>query len=448
MLYDELEAWAENGRLPFHMPGHKRRGSGHYDEWFRHDITEIPGFDCLGEASGILKEAQERAAELYGADRSFYLVNGSTAGILAAISAAVSRGGCILMQRSCHYSACHAALLRDLDVVWLYDDDGPIELKDVKYAMFENPDIEAVFLTSPSYDGESLPLREIAEYVHFLGKPLIVDSAHGAHFGLAEGLPASAVAEGADYTIMSLHKTLPAPNPAALLHIKGEMADEEKVKDFLKIYQTSSPSYPLMAAMDDCIGLMKKEGAKLFEDFLKRRKSLDEKLKGLEHIRIPGLSDPGLDPCKLALYPENGDGDKLAEGLHREGIEYEMGSADHVLLILTIADGDEEFEILAEAMKRVDAECSGRRRVYLQDPVVRPMIAALMSEAAEEEYSWEELRNCEGAVSAGFIYEYPPGRPLIVPGEVFMREELEYIRKRSDRLTGVKDGKIRVVDEG
>ena len=191
-----MEKYSQEGAYPFHMPGHKRNVEGvapFLAQWFARDLTEIPGMDDLHEPEGILKEAQERAAALYGAQQSFFLVNGSTAGVLAAISAAVRKGGTILMQRASHRSAYHAVQLRYLKVRYLYGKSSETEsgsmaygigrvvtLEEIRQAVEADPAVEAVFLTSPSYDGFSADLARIADYLHVKDIPLLVDAAHGA----------------------------------------------------------------------------------------------------------------------------------------------------------------------------------------------------------------------------------------------------------------------------
>ena len=185
-----LYQYSRSDFYPFHMPGHKRQVQNEYlCNPYAVDITEITDFDNLHHAEGILKENQDMAASLYHTEKSWFLINGSTGGILAAVSACTSRGGKLLMARNCHKAVYHAAYLRGLETVYLYPSyepfcglNGGISSIDVKKALQENPDTEAVILTSPSYDGVVSDIRKIAELVHSRGIPLLVDEAHGAHF--------------------------------------------------------------------------------------------------------------------------------------------------------------------------------------------------------------------------------------------------------------------------
>ena len=274
-LFEKLSAYGASDCYPYHMPGHKRRlKTDTMRELAQIDITEIDGFDNLHDAQGILKRIQEEAAATYGAEESFFLVNGSTAGILSAISTAVSPGGKILMVRGAHKSAYHAAYLRDLQIAYLWPGVHPLfgcnlpaTAKEVEEALQQTPDVQAVFIVSPTYEGLAADVKSIAEAAHKRNIPLIVDEAHGAHLGFDGRWPESSVRQGADLVIQSLHKTLPAPTQTAILHVNRKLVDRCRLRRFLGIYQTSSPSYIFMAAMEDAIATTSANREKLFGDF-------------------------------------------------------------------------------------------------------------------------------------------------------------------------------------
>ena len=266
-LYKELENYGNSDFYPFHMPGHKRnKACVEGDFPIERDITEIDGFDDLHHSEGILLEAQNALSRLYGTKRSFFSVNGSTAGLLAAISASVKKGGRILTARNCHKAVYHAIYLRDLVPTYIYpqsDSDlginGAISVSRVERYLEENPKIEAVLITSPTYDGVVSDVRQIAEAAHKHGIPLIVDEAHGAHFRFSDYFPVSATDLGADVVIQSFHKTLPAMTQTAVLHLCSERVSEKLIRRFLGIYETSSPSYILMSSLDACVAKLEKE---------------------------------------------------------------------------------------------------------------------------------------------------------------------------------------------
>ena len=249
-LYKELERYGDLDYYPYHMPGHKRRQLGEIPEQLlKTDITEIDGFDNLHQAEGILKEAQELAGRLYGAEETFYLVNGSTCGILSAISAALPVGGHLLMARGCHKSVYHAAYLRKLKLSYLYPKRLPefgfseaVTAEQVREALEQESDIGAVLIVSPTYEGRIADVKAIADEVHAKGLPLIVDEAHGAHLGFADGFASGSCQAGADLVIHSVHKTLPAMTQTALLHVNGGRIDRDLLKRFLRIYHSISMS--------------------------------------------------------------------------------------------------------------------------------------------------------------------------------------------------------------
>ena len=477
-LLEQIEEYSKKGVYPFHMPGHKRNGKGmppFFAQWFARDFTEIPGLDDLHAPEGILREAQERAASLYGAQQSFFLVNGSTAGVLAAVSAAVTKGGTILMQRASHRSAYHAVQLRELKVRYLYGRQAEcgaagrvglgVDAEEVREAVERDPQVEAVFLTSPSYDGFSSDLAGIAAYLHSRNIPLIVDAAHGAHLGFSEYLPKSALQEGADVVVMSVHKTLPAPTQTALLHLGSERVPAERIQRFLSIYQTSSPSYLLMASIDDCVERVSDWDASVWKDFYERRKRLSERLHRLKRIgiwdcfgrsNIPGSHGRNPETGKILVFPPDGkSGVALGEWLAAEGVQCEMALPAYVLLICTVCDTEEGYGKLAEALEKLD-----RKPEILQDvrragekndtqPSAEPGVSVIredclrkyMTETAEQEKELtiaeaaelpaEKLPISEaaGRISSGFVSVYPPGQPLLVPGETITVGKAEKLKE-------------------
>ena len=217
-LYKKLEEYGKSDYYPFHMPGHKRNMDSSAASFpFDRDITEIHGFDNLHHAEGVIRDAQEYAAQIYGTQRCFFSVNGSTAALLAAISACVDKGGKILMARNCHKAVYHGLYIRDLHPIYIYPHEdsrlginGGISPSCVERYIEENQDIQAVLITSPTYDGVVSDVKSIARSVHKYGISLIVDEAHGAHFHFSDYFPVSAAELGADIVVQSFHKTLPA----------------------------------------------------------------------------------------------------------------------------------------------------------------------------------------------------------------------------------------------
>ena len=378
-LDEALYEYSEKDYYPFHMPGHKREFCPEtLKNPYKVDITEIDGFDNLHHAEGILLEAQRRAASLYGASESWYLVNGSTAGILSAVSACTSRGGEILMARNCHKAAYHAAYLRGLKTHYLFPQadrivglNGGISPEDVTDMLEMHSGIQAILITSPTYDGVVSDVKKIAEAAHACHVPLIVDEAHGAHFPFSEAFPVSATACGADVVIHSLHKTLPSLTQTALLHRNSERVSADKLRRFLGIYQSSSPSYLFMAGMDACLRLMQGEGRELFDEYTIRLGDCRERLAGLKNLHllekgeITGLGFVyDLDESKMVVSTANTsiDGAKLHEILlERYHLQMEMAASQYVIALTSVMDTEEGFARLEKALLEIDKELEGAR---------------------------------------------------------------------------------------
>jgi arginine/lysine/ornithine decarboxylase len=360
-IRNSLESLAAGDLYPFHMPGHKRQMPG---PWYAHDISEITGFDNLHCPTGILADAQKKAAALYGAKESYYLINGSTVGVLAAVSAVFRERGAaqkLLLARNSHVCASNAAYLNRLETTYL---DPPIDEETgiargvsaelVAKHLDSDPDIEAVFVTSPTYEGAVSDIAGIAAIVHRHNIPLIVDEAHGAHFGFHPAFPPSSVQAGADLVVHGLHKTLPALTQTALLHKCSARVDSEHLQKFLHIFQSTSPSYPRMAGIEACLDLIKEQGEGLFAEFLAMRERFVDRISQLAHIRLAPLVD---DPCKLVFIGKDCvlDGPGLAQTLHdRYRLEMEKAEKHYVIAIITIMDKAEGLERLAAALGEID----------------------------------------------------------------------------------------------
>ena len=335
-LRERLRTYGEGNAYPFHMPGHKRQKQQGSLFPYDLDITEIDGFDNLHHAEGILEEAMERAAKLWGSRKSFFLVNGSSSGLLAGIRAVTKRGDKVLMARGCHRAVYHAVELCGLHPVYMQAEwveemqiSGSIQLETVEKHLQEHPDCKLVILTSPTYEGVVSDIAEIAKVAHRYGAYLLVDEAHGAHLGFSKGFPDTSVHLGADVVVQSLHKTLPCPTQTAILHVCTEQVDVTEVGRQLSVFQTSSPSYVFMAEIDGCVSLLEQKRESLFAAYERRLASFYEKMEKLEHIRLcqPEVSPAvfGHDRGKLLFFTGNSNlsGVELAEIL-RERYELEI----------------------------------------------------------------------------------------------------------------------------
>lgn len=445
-IREELLMHGEAGNYPFHMPGHKRHWEVFADA-AKYDITEIAGFDNLHHARGLLREAQERAAELYGSSRCFYLVNGSTCGLLAAISAAAEKHGTVLIARNCHRAVYHALLLRELAVEYLdpvitgTDLQGQVTPEQVRRALAGHPGIAAIVITSPTYEGIVSEIRGIAEAAHEKGVPLIVDEAHGAHLGFGGGFPENAVRLGADIVIMSLHKTLPSFTQTALLHLNTDRIDAEKIAFYLSVFETSSPSYLFMAGMDSCIGWLRREKEAAFARYRERLDRFYREVSDLERLHVmtgDDLSDSeaaAWDDSKIVIFSDRAglSGEALAGALRSEyHLEMEMASFSYVLGMTSVMDEEEGFGRLSAALHEIDGSLPGgfeKKKPFTARLYRRRERKMEMYEAWERTARFVPFQEADGAIAAEMIFLYPPGIPVIVPGEVIRRELLEDLRE-------------------
>lgn len=495
-LYEALVRYSDSDYYPYHMPGHKRnREAGAMAGYYGIDITEIDGFDNLHHADSILKEAQKRANRLYGNEdtETYYLVNGSTCGVLASVMAVTGKGDEILISRNCHKSVYHAAILQELQLRYYYPPilgmygicDG-VDAEEIDRLLMQYPDCRAVVITSPTYEGIISDVRAVADAVHAQDKVLIVDEAHGAHLGLYEN-PPGAIAGGADLVIHSLHKTLPAMTQTALLHVQGERVNRGKLAGYLSLLQTSSPSYVLMASMDSCIRYLETEGAERYAYMQGQYDNFCRKTEKCRYIRIGDIKSvhkpcsssacvgkemrtstakaketeemaegvwrtvfedtvgkkhhmTGWDIGKLVIHVQDNllGGQQLYDLLRDDyHLQMEMAAGNYVLAMMTIMDTEEGWQRLADALCRIDDRIEAGEFAESRESIaewkdsladINNGGAAEMSGSMTAAKAWlgkrEEVLLAEsaGRVAADFINLYPPGIPLVVPGEVVRKE--------------------------
>ena len=465
ILQDQLKSYCADGPYPMHMPGHKRNLSPGPGLPYDFDVTEVEGTDDLHRADGILKEAMERTGKLYGSRRTWYLTCGSTCGNLAMMYAAIPRGSEVILARNCHKSVFHGAELLGLTVHWLMPEKlpdfgipGSVRPESVEKMLRQYPRSRAVFLTSPTYEGIGSDIESIAELVHREGKLLLVDEAHGAHFGLFHGsaaggyFPDSAVQLGADLAVQSAHKTLPSLTQTAWLHLGSDRISEEAVEQGLSVFETSSPSYPLLASLDGCTGLLAKEGPELFGKWEKRIDGIRAKAGEWKNLRILGPEDAEADRQAVfsldfgkflirdAFFRKSGR--ELEEFLRREELlEPEMSCGRNVLLMTSCGDSEEGFERLFHALEHLNAWLGEQKSGAAETEKCReegmPVLSeerqtVPLGEAAQRALHGKArkilLEQAEGEISAEYVMAYPPGIPLLIPGERISAEDIRTIR--------------------
>ena len=426
-LYEELEAYTRRGIYPFHMPGHK--GNARFlppVSWAALDVTELENTDNLHDPTGCIKETKRRIANLCGADESFLLINGSTSGIIAAIMATCDDGDVIAVDRNCHRSVYSGMVLSGAYPAYFWPGGLGFSEK-----------ARAVIVTSPTYEGNVLDIKKVAESAHRQGAILIVDEAHGAHFPLHEIFPKNALSQGADIVITSFHKTLPAFSQSAAVHVQGSRVNIGRLRQALSMIQTSSPSYLIMAATDYMLNKLQSEKSH-FEEYVENLLALR---KDIGNFLIP--TD---DISKLLINATNG-----RELEHEFKIAFELVTNCNQLAITTVADTKEGFDRLKVALGQKGVKgtsplagrlCAGGTRLAVSGSELcasgtrlvvsgsdfgaepqgldLPEIVLSPKESLNKKNKktkTSKLSESIGEVSGGFIAPFPPGIPLLAPGE-------------------------------
>jgi arginine decarboxylase len=465
------------------MPGHKLAKGVPYElaqDVLKLDVTEVEGTDNLHYPEGIIKQAQDLAAEAFGADRTFFLVNGSTCGIQAAILSTCSRGQKIIIGRDSHKSVVAGLILSGAKPVYVYPEyncefgiTGEITAYSIERALSENPDAAAVLITRPNYYGICSDIEAISKIVHSSGKILIVDEAHGAHLAFSLKLPPPALLYGADICIQSAHKTLPAVTQGAYLHVKHGRVDLDRLSFNLTMLQTSSPSYIIMSYLDIARELMEKEGGRKLELLLQNIGWFKNELKDYQGYRILSAgqhSNLCHDATRIVINTRNiGISGYEAEKVLRDKFktQIEMADLENLVFITTIADRREDFLRLSETMKSLYAtnferrtagggheEITGRRNGTISGWLaeVKKYTDCCEGMLPYEAYASEgesiPLDESSGRIAAATVTPYPPGVPVLYPGEIISRNHIVYIREILDaggKVNGIDKNIIKIV---
>jgi len=475
-LLDALVEYRRRRRASFHVPGHKAGAAYPPDPdaaaWLKavggFDATELPGLDDLHAPSGAIEAAQALAADCFGAERTYFLIGGSTVGNLAAIHAAVAPGELLVMQRDAHKSAMHALMLRGAGAVFAMpaEDEatgllGGVSAETVARALDKHPEAKAVFVTSPNYYGIPADIRAIAEAAHARGKPLIVDEAHGAHFGQHPRFPASALRQGADVVIQSTHKMLPAMTMGAMLHVGSARIPHRRIESYLRMLQSSSPSYPIMASLDWTRRELHTRGATLFEPALRAIDGLEAALRATANGRFGVVATA--DPMKPLVYDTAGDctGYELLERLADAGVYAELATERFVVLACSSATSFEDIERLRGALQEIASRFPAKKKeiqrissnmyalgaLSLSAPVYFKAEDAISAASPHEtrDVPWEEA---VGETCAEMVIPYPPGIPILLPGEPITASAaaaLLRLREQGASVQGVRDRTLRKI---
>ena len=474
-LYEALLGYIREGVLPCHFPGHKQ-GRGvdpRFLEFVGHgafylDLTEVPGLDDLHRPAGAIAEAQRLAAEAFGAEETFFLVNGTTAGNQAMLLATCRPGDLVAVARNAHRSVLAGLIMSGAFPLYLEPEWDPrlgiwlgLDPGKVEAVLERNPGIRALLLTYPTYHGIAGHLEPILRQAHERGIPVLVDEAHGSHLGFHPCFPPSAMQAGADASAQSAHKTLGALTQASYLHVRGRRVDRERLRSALQMVQTTSPSYLLMVSLDLARRRMALEGYSLLGRALELAREARRRLNRIPGLYCPGeemTSRPGvagLDPSRLLIHlAELGITARQAESWLREHCRIQVeGAEGHLLVVpVTIADTPDTLEALVAALGRMAREKAGPAGEYPQDvPVPRPPAPEVVLSPREALFRPRRrlpLRSATGHLAAEWVCPYPPGVPVLAPGERLTPEVvgwLEYARAAGLKVQGPADSGLHTI---
>ncbi|PWV95927.1 arginine/lysine/ornithine decarboxylase [Paenibacillus cellulosilyticus] len=481
-LYDCLTAHEATHPVSFHVPGHRNGEAwqsyaersavqerlARFGGVLSIDVTEISATDDLHSPDNVIAEAQQMAARVFGADESMLLVGGSTSGNIAMILTVCEPGDIILVQRNVHKSVLNGLRLAGAQAVFLQPAYEPYEgtvlvplLKTVEQALQRYPEARAVMLSTPNYYGRGVSIKPYVELVHSYGIPLLVDEAHGAHYGLHDAFPESAIVQGADAVVQSTHKTLPAMTMGAMLHIREQYMDIERLRDMLAAVQSSSPSFPIMASLDIARAMIEEEGPALFESGLSQALLFRQEMKRRngrlavsagetsEDHQVATKTDGygplwndevRIDPLRMIIRDESGvvSGYELLSLLEKYGCWAEMADEHRVLLLFGPFVSREDTKRLLDACEAIEEEFVKHQReqhlfenidtaksphemqesydVELKRMFSEP-IPFSMNRINRDTITTVPLHSAEGSISAETITPYPPGIPLVYAGE-------------------------------
>ena len=446
-----FQHYNEKNLLPLHMPGHQRKAEMGTALPYAYDYTEVEDLDNLHAPEGILQEAMNRTAAYYGCSDCFYLVNGSSSGLQAGIFALLEEGDEVVVARNCHRSVFYALSLRKAKIHFLLPEFwedfscfGSISPKEVERLLREFPKSKALIFTSPSYEGVVSDVEAIARLCHENGLSLLVDEAHGAHFSPKKeaSFPESAIALGADLVVQSPHKTLCSLTQSAWILGNGERYSREKLSFYLSVFQTTSPSYPLMLSLEKATTFLEREGEALFSHWKKVMKSFREQARTLSYFSFLWEKEEAcfaMDFSKIFLralgIPKLRLGKDLAKLLREDyGIESEMHSGENLLLMTGPFISEEELDRLFLALKDIErrfGEEKGKPLRYklLSSALYQISVADNSLQISEGLKEGEELSLCdgEGRICLEYLSLYPPGIPLLFPGEKLTRGKIQGI---------------------
>ncbi len=464
-IFDALKNYINQGTIPFHVPGHKQgRGLPEFAEFvgenvLKMDLTCLPDTDNICNAFGPIREAEDLAAEAYGADRAFFLINGTTSGIQTMIMTVCQPGDKIIIPRNAHKSAIGGLILSGAIPIYLEPELHPefgiamcITPESVEKALEKHPDAKAVFVVNPIYYGAAADLAKIVDIAHLYGVPVMVDEAHGGHLKFHSKLPLSAIEAGADLVACSTHKLAGSMTQSSMLLVRNGLINPMAVKAVMNLTQTTSPSYVLLASLDLARKQLALRGREIMEEVLALASWLRSEISATTGYRLMDESIVGhygcfdLDPTKITVNVTHlgMSGYQMEKLLRSEyKIQIELSDLYNVIFIVTLGDNKETVSQLIYALKDIAEKCSINKVLRFCPPLPAiPEIVVSPREAFYDETKKLLLQDSVGEISAESIMAYPPGIPLICPGERITKEIVDYVqvlKQENADLQGTED---------
>ncbi len=473
-IYDALQNYLKNRIVSFDVPGHKQ-GKGHKalveafgQKCVSMDLNSSKPLDNLTHPTGVIREAEELAAEAFGAKQAFLILNGTTAAVQNMIFSTCRKGDKIIMPRNVHKSVINAMVICGAEPVYVNPGVNPelgislgMSLAEVKHAIEQNPDAKAVFVNNPTYYGVCSNLAELVSMAHAAGMYALADEAHGTHLYFGEGLPLSAMKAGADMSAVSIHKTGGSLTQSSIL-LLGKGADAEGVRQTINLTQSTSGSYLLMASLDIARKNLSLNGKEIFAKVLSLASYARQEVNKLEGFRafgrdiINGDTVFDFDETKLSVHTRAMGlaGIEVYDILRDEfGIQIEFGDIGNILAIISVGDRELEIERLLGALSEIKRRFSKEPMNMLDHEYINPLVAMSPQKAFYADKRTVAITQSSGKISAELVMAYPPGIPILAPGERITEEIIDYIRYAKEKgcvMTGTRDmdmNNIEIVEE-
>lgn len=470
-IYEALKDYKSKRIVPFDVPGHKQgRGNRELRDFLGNDcvsidVNSMKPLDNLCHPTSVIKEAEDLAADAFGADNAFFMVNGTTSAVQAMIMSVCKEGHKIIMPRNVHRSAINSLIL--IGAIPVYINPGihnelgislGMSIDNIKKAINENPDAKAIFVNNPTYYGICSNLKEIVQLAHEKGMYVLVDEAHGTHFYFDKRLPISAMEAGADMAAVSIHKTGGSLTQSSMLLMKNSKISPDYVRTIINLTQTTSGSYLLLSSLDIARRNLALNGEDIFEEVISiaeyARKEINkiDGYYGFSKELINGEDIYDFDVTKLTINTLDTGlaGIEIYDILRDEyGIQIELGDVASILAIISVGDTRYNIERLVSSLSEIKRIYAKEQRDIFDHEYINPIVKISPKEAFYSNKDKVKLVESKGKISGEFVMCYPPGIPILAPGELITEEIIEsilYSKGKGSLVTGPEDMNIEYIN--